>query len=162
MVVREDAIRRADGSAGIYGVVSKPDFALVIPSDGDALYLVEQYRYAVAAHTLEFPQGTWEHQPAVSPAELAAAELAEETGLRAGRMTYLGRALTAPGYSDQGMHVFLAEDLTPGPSALSPEEQGLRSVRLSVARFRELARTGGIRDAATLAAYALLQLGARA
>ena len=47
MRVREDAIGRPDGSAGIYGVVEKPDFALVIPVDADGVWLVEQYRYPV-------------------------------------------------------------------------------------------------------------------
>ncbi len=41
MAVREDAIRRSDGSAGIYGVVDSPDIALIIPADGDRLHLVE-------------------------------------------------------------------------------------------------------------------------
>jgi ADP-ribose pyrophosphatase len=58
MRVREDAIERDDGSAGIYGVIEKPDFALIIPIENDSLYLVEQYRYPVAARFLEFPQGT--------------------------------------------------------------------------------------------------------
>lgn len=31
MSVREDDIRRPDGSEGVYGVVDKPDYALVIP-----------------------------------------------------------------------------------------------------------------------------------
>ncbi len=30
MTVREDAIRRPDGSHGIYGVIDKPNYALVI------------------------------------------------------------------------------------------------------------------------------------
>lgn len=30
MTVREDEVRRADGSPGIYGVVEKPDFALTL------------------------------------------------------------------------------------------------------------------------------------
>ena len=47
MTVREDEVRRADGSDGIYGVVDKPDYALVIPLDGDRLHLVEQFRYPV-------------------------------------------------------------------------------------------------------------------
>jgi len=41
MVVREDAIRRSDGSAGIYAVVDGPDIALIIPADGERLHLVE-------------------------------------------------------------------------------------------------------------------------
>ncbi|MGH3330123.1 MAG: hypothetical protein ACRDPJ_02350 [Nocardioidaceae bacterium] len=48
MTVREDTVRRTDGSTGIYGVVDPPDIALIIPADGDRLHLVEQYRYPVA------------------------------------------------------------------------------------------------------------------
>ena len=48
MRVREDTIRRQDGSAGIYGIVEKPDFVVVAPvEDNGRLYLVDQYRYPV-------------------------------------------------------------------------------------------------------------------
>jgi ADP-ribose pyrophosphatase len=42
MTVREDAIRREDGTEGIYGVVCKADFSLVIPYVGGSFFLVEQ------------------------------------------------------------------------------------------------------------------------
>ncbi|WP_241831765.1 hypothetical protein [Parafrankia soli] len=41
MRVREDAIVRADGSPGLFGVVEKSDFALIIPVDTDGVWLVE-------------------------------------------------------------------------------------------------------------------------
>jgi hypothetical protein len=41
--VRDDEVVRADGSTGVYGVVDKPDFALVIPQDLDGFWLVEQF-----------------------------------------------------------------------------------------------------------------------
>ena len=63
MTVREDVIQRMDGSQGIYGVVEKCDFALVIPIEQDSVYLVEQYRFTVGARFLEFPQGSWERNP---------------------------------------------------------------------------------------------------
>ena len=44
LTLREDEIRRPDGSAGIYSVVDKPDFALVIPAEPDGFHLVEQFR----------------------------------------------------------------------------------------------------------------------
>ena len=48
MRVREDMIRRRDGSSGIYGVVEKPDFVVIVPVEDDGrLHLVEQYRYPV-------------------------------------------------------------------------------------------------------------------
>ena len=60
MTVREDDIRRADGSDGIYGVVEKPDAAMVIPVENGRVHMVQQFKYAVGARFWEFPQGTWE------------------------------------------------------------------------------------------------------
>lgn len=57
--VREDEVVRADGSTGVYGVVDKPDFAVVIPKDFDGFWLVEQFRYPVGRRAWEFPQGSW-------------------------------------------------------------------------------------------------------
>ena len=39
--VREDEIEHPDGSTGLYGVVERPDFALVIPAEDDGFWLVE-------------------------------------------------------------------------------------------------------------------------
>ena len=40
IILREDRIRRPDGSTGIYSVVDKPLYALVIAADADRLRLV--------------------------------------------------------------------------------------------------------------------------
>jgi len=58
LTLREDDIERPDGSTGIYAVIDKPDFALVIPVERDGFHLVEQYRYPVGGRYWEFPQGT--------------------------------------------------------------------------------------------------------
>ena len=55
--LREDAIEQPDGTRGIYSVVEKPDFALVVPFDGQRVHLVGQYRYPVGSFEWEFPQG---------------------------------------------------------------------------------------------------------
>src|SRR3954466_13563074 len=81
MTVREDDVELADGSAGIYGVVEKVDFVVVIPFDGSAYYVVEQFRYPVQGRYLEFPQGAWEDRPDADLRDVARGELAEETGL---------------------------------------------------------------------------------
>jgi hypothetical protein len=41
MSLREDKIRRADGSEGLYAVVDKPDFALIVPAERDGFWLIE-------------------------------------------------------------------------------------------------------------------------
>jgi hypothetical protein len=45
--VREDTLVLADGSTGIYGVVEKADYALIIPEENGGFHLVEQFRHAV-------------------------------------------------------------------------------------------------------------------
>jgi 8-oxo-dGDP phosphatase len=156
LTLREDAIRRPDGSDGVYSVVDKPDFALVIPAEADGFHLVEQYRYPVGGRFWEFPQGTASGGAVVPPAELAAAELAEETGLRAGSMELLGHLHCAYGMSSQGFDIFLATDLTPGPTAREATEQDMRQRLVGRDEFEALIRAGRITDDSTLAAYALL------
>lgn len=158
MTVREDDIRRADGSAGIYGVVDKPDYALVIPLDGDRMMLVEQYRYPLGERRWEFPQGTAPDRADLAPEDLAARELREETGLHAARLTRLGGLDCAPGMSSQRGHVYLATDLTEGAPDRESEEQDMRSAWFTRPAFESMARSGDITDAQSLAAYALLLL----
>jgi 8-oxo-dGTP pyrophosphatase MutT (NUDIX family) len=154
--LREDEIRLPDGSDGIYSVIDKPDFALVIPAEPDGFHLVEQYRYPVGGRYWEFPQGTAPGGARIPPGDLARAELAEETGLRADSLELLGHLHCAYGMSSQGFDVFLATGLTPGPTAREASEQDMRQRRVSRAEFEELVRAGRVTDDSTLAAYALL------
>jgi ADP-ribose pyrophosphatase len=158
MRVREDAIERRDGSRGVYGVVEKADFVVIVPVDDDRLYLVEQYRYPVRARRWEFPQGSWEHAPGVDPLTVAEAELREETGLRAGAVTHVGHLHSAYGYSTQGFHVFLATDLAAGEPERALEEQDLVARAFGRGEFERMVREGAITDAATVAAYTLVRM----
>ncbi len=160
MRVREDAVRRSDGSEGIYGVVEKKDFATVVPLSPEGLTLVEQYRYTVGARFWEFPQGSKE-EGAYTPEELARAELEEETGLQAGVIEEIAELFTAYGFSDQRYRVFLATDLAPGTRNLDPEEQDLVSKTFPVAEVERMILSGEIRDAATVAAFGLLRMRGR-
>lgn len=160
MTVREDAVRRADGSDGIFGVIDKPTAAVVIPLDGDRMHLVEQFRYPVGQRRWEFPMGTAPDRAELDPAELAARELEEETGLVAGRMRLLGRLDIAPGMSSQREHVFLATELTRGTLRREHSEQDMRTGWFPTPEFEAMVRDGRIVDAQTLAAYLLLKLAA--
>ena len=161
MTVREDAIRRADGSDGIYGVVDKPTYALVVPLDGDRLHLVEQFRYPLGMRRWEFPQGTAPDLAETPPAELARRELREETGLRASEFTELGMLDVAPGLASQRGHVFLATGLTEGEPERELEEQDMRTAWFSRTEVEKMISTGEISDAQSVAAYTLLLLHER-
>ncbi|MFC0433196.1 NUDIX hydrolase [Kutzneria buriramensis] len=158
MTVREDDIRRADGSTGIYGVVDKPHYALIIPLDGERLHLVEQFRYPVGLRRWEFCQGTAPDLASVEAKELAARELREETGLVASELVELGVLDVAPGMSSQRGTVFLATGLTEGPHEREVEEQDMRTAWFHRAEVEAMIARGEISDAQTVAAYMLLLL----
>jgi len=159
--VRQDAIRRADGSTGTYDVVDGPDIAVVVPAEGDRLHLVDQYRYPVGGRRWEFPAGTLDEGADGDAVALAARELREETGLTAGRLTPLGTIDIAPGTLSQRCAVFLATDLTPGPPEREPEEQDMVSDSFTRAEVERMIGDGTIRDAKSVAAYTLLLLHER-
>lgn len=156
--VREDAIEQDDGRPGIYGVVERPDFALVLPAERDGFWLVEQFRHPLGRRCWEFPQGTWGTGRDGTAEDLARAELAEETGLRAGRLRHLGHLDLAPGLMTQEFDVYLATDLTPGPVAREATEADMRVGFVSEAELRAMIRDGRFTDAPSLAAYSLLLL----
>jgi 8-oxo-dGTP pyrophosphatase MutT (NUDIX family) len=158
MTVREDAIRLPDGSPGIYGVIDKPDYALIVPCDGDRFMLVEQFRYPLGLRRWEFPQGTAPDRADVEPVRLAALELREETGLVAARIEQIGLLDCAAGMSSQRGRVFLATGLSEGPPQREHSEQDMRCGWFTRAELEAAVRTGEITDAQSIAAYALLLL----
>jgi 8-oxo-dGTP pyrophosphatase MutT (NUDIX family) len=156
--VREDTVERADGSRGVYGVVEKSHFALVLPYERDGFWVVEEYRLPLDRRVPSFPQGTWASGTTGSAEELARAELAEETGLRAGTLRHLGHLDLAPGLSTQEFDVWLATDLTPGPTAREATEADMTCRFVPERELRARIRGGRFSDGPSVAGYGLLLL----
>lgn len=158
MTVREDQVEFPNGKLGIYGVVEKPDFVLIIPFDGQNFYLVQQYRYAIQKETWEFPQGLYESDPNKDSLAVAHAELKEETGLTAKSIEKIGYLYEANGYATQGAHLYLASDLTEGAQELEDSESGMKVKKFSVTEFEKMVESGQMTDGPTLSAYGLLKV----
>lgn len=156
MTLREDQVQRADGSSGIYAVVEKPDFALIIPAEHDGFYLVQEYRYAIGRRVWSFPQGTLPGRQDADPASLARAELLEETGIQAQHLSHLGFLYTSQGSSSQGFNAFIASGLEHSEPRREREEQDMVHAWFSRQGFLRLVAAGEMADDASLAAYALL------
>ncbi len=156
--VREDRIRHADGSDGLYGVVERADFVVIVPWQDGCVTLVEQYRYPVGERVWEFPMGMWEHAPGTDPEVLAAAELREETGLVADRMTPAGTIFQGPGYCNQRGHIFLATGLTQGDHQRESTERDMICRSVALAEFEAMIRDGTVREAMTMSAFGLLRV----
>ena len=159
--LRRDEIERSDGAKGTYAVVERDNFALVIPAENGGFHLVEEYRHPLGRRGWSFPQGSFPKGEDGTPEELARTELAQETGLRAGRLTRLGALAVAHGMSDQYGEHWLATKLTQGEPDLEPEELGLRHEWVKREDFEAMIRDGRIVDTSTLAAYALLLMAER-
>ena len=161
MRLRKDEIERADGSQGTYAVVERDNFALIIPAENGGFFLVEEYRYPLGRRCWSFPQGSFPDGEAGTPEELARAELAQETGLRAANLVRLGTLSANHGSSNQYGEHWLATGLTQGPTDLEPEELGLRHEWVPRAGFEAMIRDERIVDDSSLAGYALLLLAER-
>lgn len=158
MVVREDQVEFPNGHTGLYGVVEKTDFALIIPFDGQHLHLVKQYRYPTKSYSIEFPQGKHEDDATIDPTLLAKAELQEELGLIATKMTEIGFFHEAPGYCNQGFHLFWATEFTQGQTTPDQTEADLEHVILTPQEFEQRVSSGDITDAPTISAYGLAKI----
>ena len=154
MTFRVDTIVDAAGVRHTREVVAHPGAVCIIPVLGDAVLLVRQYRSAVARVVTELPAGTLDRLPDGSiedPATAAPRELGEETGHRAGAWRSLGRFWTAPGFTNELMHLYLATDLTPLDDYRGPDEdEHLDLVQMPWRDAVGMAESGKLDDAKTL------------
>jgi ADP-ribose pyrophosphatase len=111
--VFRDRVRLPDGRDTTREIVRHPGSVGIIPRQSDGrIVLVRQFRYVAGRELWEIPAGTLD-KPGEGIPEAARRELAEEAGLKAERWTTLGSAYLMPGYCDERMTFFLAEDLSP-------------------------------------------------
>ncbi|BAY16350.1 NUDIX hydrolase [Anabaenopsis circularis NIES-21] len=103
-------LRLPNKSEGEWECIRHPGGALAVPVTNEGkLVLVRQYRFAVQGRILEFPAGTLERNE--DPQATVRREIEEETGYSAQKWRKLGEFFLAPGYSDEIIYAFLAQDL---------------------------------------------------
>lgn len=137
-------------------IIRHPGAAAIVPLHADgSVTLVHQHRHAAGGMIYEVPAGVIDGGEL--PLACAMRELAEEVQLR-GRLTPLGCIHTTPGFTDERIWLFLAEDLGPADSAPEPDEY-IEVVRIPMATALAMTADGRITDAKTICA---LQLAAAA
>lgn len=149
--VHVDRVRiEADGETREteYDVVHHPGAASVVPLFGDGtVALIRQLRYAVGGEILEIPAGSLHEGESFEAC--ARREIEEEIGWRASRWTTLATFYTTPGFSDEEMRCFLAENLEPGERALDDDEH-LEVVRMGLDEAVAAIAAGAVRDAKSI------------
>jgi ADP-ribose pyrophosphatase len=130
-------------------MVRHPGAAAVVALDDEGcVTLLHQFRHAAGGFIWEIPAGKLD--AGEDPERCAARELREEAGLVAGELVHLGAVLTAPGFCDERIHLYLARRLSSAPQQLDDDEV-LTLRRVPLAEALEMIRAGDIEDAKTIA-----------
>jgi ADP-ribose pyrophosphatase len=148
-------LRLPNGVEGEWSCIRHPGGALAVPITPDGkLVLVKQYRFALQCRILEFPAGTVESHE--DPAQTIQREIEEETGYRAHRWTTLGQFPLCPGYSDELIYAYLAQDLErlATPPA-QDEDEDIETILMTPQAFEVAIHQGELIDAKSIASYFL-------
>lgn len=147
----EQTVQLPDGTEAVREIVSPPDAVGILPMDSDEkVYLVRQYRPAIARVTLEIPAGILEANEL--PVETARRECAEEIGREPKRLDFLFSYYHSVGFSTGKIDVFLGRDLVANPNIHAEPGEFLEVVTLSFADLYQQGIAGKIVDSKTLLA----------
>lgn len=148
-----DTVAFPDGSTGQLEMLRHPGASAVVPfldpplGPDPRVLLIRQFRHAADGFIWEVPAGRLD--PGEDPERCARRELEEETGMRAGELRRLTTIHTTPGFTDERIHLFLAEGLSAGAVRREADEF-VEPRALAWSEVRERIRRGEISDAKTL------------
>ena len=151
-------LRLPNGVEGNWECIRHPGGALAVPITKEGkLVLVKQYRFPVEKRILEFPAGTLEVNE--EAAITIKREIQEETGYEAKEWNYLGKFPLAPGYSDEYIYAFLAQELEilANPPAQDDDED-IEVTLMSFEEFEQAILSGEIIDGKTIASFFMTKL----
>lgn len=148
LTVRRDTVGLPDGTSATREFVVHPGAVAVVPVfDDGRVVMVRQFRYPLGQVLLEFPAGK------IDPGEpvwhCARRELREETGYTAREWARACRIHNAAAYSTEGIEIWMARGLEPGPQALDAGEF-LEVVAMTEHELDRLAQAGELTDVKTL------------
>lgn len=152
--VRLDEVKLKNGRIATREVVEhKPAVGMLALTGNKSVLLVSQYRYAINEDTLEICAGLIE--PGESPEEAAEREMQEELGVKAAKLTKIGGFYASPGFCDEFVDIFIAEDLT-SSSLPQDDDEDVKVKEIAYSEIPKLMSDGAIRDSKTYAALAWL------
>ncbi len=149
--IENHTVRGPAGETADRIVIRHPGAVAVVPIIDGNVILIEQYRAPVDDVVLEIPAGKLDVGD-VSTEAAARRELLEETGFNATTLTELTAILTAVGFTNEKITIYLAEGLEPGetqPDGI--EEHSATVVTMPFSEAVDRVVSGEIQDAKTIA-----------
>ncbi|ABK60586.1 NUDIX hydrolase [Clostridium novyi] len=127
--------------------------AILAFKDKDTVLLVEQFRNPLGKTILEIPAGKLEPNEEIEVC--GRRELEEETGYKSNKFTYLGKIVTSPGFCDECIYIYKAEELYKGNIG-GDEDEFINNYEIKLDTLREMIKDGEIIDGKTIAALTFL------
>ena len=139
-----------DGQHQMREIIRHPGaIALIALDNQDRILLVRQFRSASAQVMSEIPAGVLNSDEV--PLNAAIRELQEETGYKPGKIEPLGGFFTAPGYTTEYIHLFVATQLIESRLP-ADEDEFIELDHISLTDALMMIERGEIRDAKTIIA----------
>jgi len=149
----QDTVELPNGRQAKREVVRHVGAVAIVPIDATGkVILVRQFRHAAGRVLLEIPAGTL--NPNEDPTAAAMRELQEETGYKAENMRRIGGLFTAPGYTSEFIHLYLATNLSESPLD-KDEDEFIELERMPLQNALNLIRTGQIADGKSISGLLL-------
>lgn len=147
--VRSDDALLPDGRPCKRELIEHSGGACVLYVRDGAVLLVKQFRYAYGECVYEIPAGKLE--PNEDPIAAAKRELEEEAGIKAKSLRLLFTAYPTPGYTNEKLYIYFAEE---GEEVLAhlDEDEFLSAEFIPLDKVKKMMDEGLIKDAKTLIA----------
>ena len=146
--LNRDTVVLPNGRTAQLEILRHPGASAVVPlTDHGTVMLIRQFRHAADGFIYEIPAGKLDLGE--DPRDCAVRELEEEIGYRAGQLELLTSIFTAPGFTDEVIHIYRGTKLTKGRQQLDQDEV-LEVVEWPVDEAMAKIRNGTIRDAKTI------------
>lgn len=145
--VKFDTVKLINGHTATRLYLDHQGASAVLPVEGEFVYLVQQYRYAVGKVTWEIPAGKREKNQTFT--QCARAELKQETGMTARSLKEVLMFHPSNAFSSEELHLYVATGLRRGKDS-PDEDEFINLQKFPLSQAYRMLEKGEINDAKTI------------
>lgn len=150
-----DHVKLPNGKMSTREIVKHPGAVAVLALHEDKMIVVEQFRKPLEKNQIEIPAGKLE--PGEEPKAAAIRELKEETSFDCGSIQHVHSFYTSPGFANEKIVLYLAENLKKGKMELD-ENEFLECESITMEEALQYIKEEKISDAKTIIAVYAWQI----